>query len=154
MLQSIDARSTMGNALYLLSVYRRPPHRLFHQDIASSSISTSDCICCNGCPCADEGIVRSAIGLPFIGTDCFGSDETPLLSPSDGSSGWGSRRPAVSGPPNPFCSVVWPGAAKLVAAAAEASSRAFFSLNCLYVVVFGITSARKSRLSIRATALA
>jgi hypothetical protein len=41
-----------------------------------------------------------------------------------------------------------------VAGMSCATSRALFSLNCRYVVVFGITSARNSRLSIRETAVA
>lgn len=127
--------------------------RLTHSEILSSFISTSSCVTGYGWPCNDGFNVRSAIGLPLTSNGSLAVCEIPLLSSFDNSSGWILRCPVDIAPLNPFCSVVWPGAAG-VAAAAAASSRAFFSLNCLYVVVFGITSARKSRLSIRATALA
>lgn len=63
------------------------------------------------------------------------SDLAPLICPVDG--------------PAPF-RVRWP----FSISPGFAASLAFFSLNCLYVVVLGITSARNSRLSMCETAVA
>jgi hypothetical protein len=112
----------------------------------------SRCTTRAGCLCTDEFNVRCAIGLPSTDNGAFRVNERPLDSSLDDPSSCSSMCPAGTPPLNPLGSVVWPGAT--VPAVEAASSLAFFSLNCLYVVVFGITSARKSRLSMRATALA
>ena len=146
MLQCCNPRCSYSNAQFNLCI------SFSHPEPSSSSISTTLCTCRAGCLCIDEFNVRSAIGLPFTANGAFRVNEKPLVSFLDDPSGCSSICPNGTSASNPLDSVVWPGATG--PAAEAASSLAFFSLNCLYVVVFGITSARKSRLSMRATALA